>query len=296
MPGTILDGRKLSSEIRQELKERIEALAPHGVVPTLAGFLVGDDPGSASYVRLKEKAATEVGLRAEMQHLPADCSQERLLRQLRELVQRTDVHGVFVQLPLPSQINEELVLAEVAPAKDVDGFHPESVGRAWLGQESFVPATPAGIMEMLRRTGYDDLRRKHAVIVNTDSLVGKPMAALLTREDVGANVTLCHPDTPRLAELTRQADLLVVAVNQANFITADMVREGVIAVDFGSNYVDDPSAKQGYRLVGDIDFESVQQKAAAITPVPGGAGPMTVTMLLAHTVLAAERAYASRQA
>lgn len=289
MPGTILDGRKLSSEIRQELTERIKALEPQGVVPTLAGFLVGDDAGSASYVRLKEKACSEVGLRAEMQHLPADCSQEQLLRKLRDLVQRTDVHGVFVQLPLPAQIDEELVLAEVAPEKDVDGFHPQSVGRAWLGQESFVPATPSGIMEMLRRTGHDNLRRKHAVIVNTDSLVGKPMAALLTRDDVGANVTLCNPDTQGIADLTRQADLLVVSVNRAGFITADMVKEGVIAIDFGSNYVDDLSAKQGYRLVGDIDFEAVQQKAAAITPVPGGAGPMTVTMLLAHTVLAAER-------
>lgn len=289
MEGTILDGRKLSSEIRQELTERIKALEPQGVNPTLAGFLVGDDPGSASYVRLKEKACNEVGLRAEMQHLPADCSQEQLLRRLRELVQRTDVHGVFVQLPLPPQIDEELALAEVAPEKDVDGFHPQSVGRAWLGQDSFVPATPAGIMEMLRRTGHDHLRRKHAVIVNTDSLVGKPMAALLTRDDVGANVTLCNPDTQGIADLTRQADLLVVSVNRPAFITADMVKEGVIAIDFGSNYVDDPSAKQGYRLVGDIDFEAVKQKAVAITPVPGGAGPMTVTMLLAHTVLAAER-------
>ncbi len=290
MPGTILDGRKLSTEIRQELTERIRVLEPRGIIPTLAGVLVGDDPGSASYVRLKEKACNEVGLRAEMQHLPADCSQEHLLRRLRDLVQRTDVHGVFVQLPLPGHIDEELVLAEVAPEKDVDGFHPQSVGCSWLGQRSFVPATPSGIMEMLKRTGHDDLRRKHAVIVNMDSLVGKPMAALLTRNDVGANVTLCNPDTPDIAGMTRQADLLVVSVNQAGFITAEMVKDGVIAIDFGSNYIDDPTAKQGYRLVGDIDFEAVKLKAEAITPVPGGAGPMTVTMLLAHTVIAAERA------
>ncbi len=289
MPGTILDGRKISGEIRQELKERIEALGVRGTVPTLAGFLIGEDPGSSSYVRLKEKAAMEVGLRAEMHRLPTDCTQEQLLRRLDDLNQRADVHGIFVQLPLPPQIDETVVLARVAPAKDVDGFHPESVGRAWLGQQSFVPATPAGIMELLNRTGYGNLQRRHAVILNTDSLVGKPLAARLTHMDVGANITLCHPDTSHIAEFTRQADLLVVAVNQAGFLTADMVKEGVIAVDFGSNYIDDATAKQGYRLVGDIDFEPVREKAAAITPVPGGAGPMTVTMLLAHTVLAAER-------
>jgi len=192
-------------------------------------------------------------------------------------------------LPLPSHLDEEAALAAVSPEKDVDGFHPMSVGRSWLGQDAFVPATPAGIMEMLRRSGLAELRHRHAVIVNTDNLVGKPLAALLTRPDVGADVTLCSGDTPNLARFTRQADLLVVAVNMPRFITADMVKEGVVAVDFGSNYLDDPSSPQGRRLVGDIDFEPVRQKATAITPVPGGAGPMTVTMLLAHTVLAAER-------
>lgn len=289
MPGTILDGRKLSQEIRADLSARINALATSGVVPTLAGFLVGTDAGSASYVRLKEKAATEVGLRSEMVRVPEDTRHKDLLSRIATLNEREDVHGIFVQLPLPPQIDETEVLASIDPAKDVDGFHPLSVGRSWLGQQAFVPATPAGIMEILQRYGYDDLSGRHVVIVNMDALVGKPLASLLCRESVGATVTLCHPDSPNLADFTRQADVLVVAVDQPAFITADIVKEGVIALDFGSNYVDDPSVERGYRLVGDIDFESVKAKAEAITPVPGGLGPMTVTMLLAHTVLSAEQ-------
>jgi methylenetetrahydrofolate dehydrogenase (NADP+)/methenyltetrahydrofolate cyclohydrolase len=294
MSGNILDGRQISNEIRQELRDRIKALASFGVVPTLAGILAGEDPGSISYVRLKEKAAEDVGLRAEMYRLPADCSQETVLGHLDALNARPDVHGIFVQLPLPPSIDENTVLARVAPQKDVDGFHPVNVGRAWLGQESFVPATPAGILELLTRAGYTDLRRKHAVVVSADNLVGKPVAALLLQDAIGANVTICHPDSPDIAELTRCADVLIVSVNQPGFITADMVKAGVIAIDFGSNYVDDLTATQGYRLVGDIDFEPVRAKAEAITPVPGGLGPMTVTMLLAHTVLSAERSCGSR--
>jgi len=289
MPGTVLDGRKLSSEIRQELAERVAALAERGVTPTLAGVLVGEDAGSASYVRLKEKGCNEVGVRPEMVRLAQDYTQKDLLTRVRELSNRKDVHGIFVQLPLPPQFEENAILDAVAPEKDVDGFHSISVGRSWLGQEAFVPATPSGIMQMLRRYGYTDLRDKHAVIVGVDNLVGKPIASLLAQDDIGANVTLCHPDTSELADITRQADVLVVSVNRPAFITADMVKDGVIAFDFGANYVDDPSAKNGYRLVGDIDFEPVSQRAEAITPVPGGLGPMTVTMLLAHTVQAAER-------
>jgi len=289
MPGTILDGRRMSAEIRDELRQRVQALMSRGVVPALSGFLVGDDPGSASYVRLKEKAAGEVGLRAEMHRLPADSTQEEVGRSVAEVSARPDVHGVFVQLPLPPHIDESAILPLVAPEKDIDGFHPENVGRAWLGRDSFAPATPAGIIEMLSRAGYRDLRRRHAVIVNTDSLVGKPAAALLLQERLGANVTLLHPDTPDVGQWTRRADILIVAVDRPRFITADMVKPGVIAFDFGTNYIDDPSAPQGSRLVGDLDFDAIREVAEAITPVPGGLGPMTVTMLLAHTVLAAER-------
>ena len=294
MPGTILDGRRISNEIREELRQRVGALATRGILPTLAGFLVGEDPGSASYVRLKEKAAHEVGLTAEMHHLPIDCSQVELSRLVSEVSQMAGLHGMFIQLPLPPHIDENAVLSLISPEKDIDGFHPENVGRAWLGQESFAPATPAGIIELLRRTGYADLRRRHAVIVNTDSLVGKPTAALLLQDHIGADVTICHPDSQDVSEWTRRADLLVVSVNRPRFITADMVKTGVIAVDFGSNYIDDASSPQGQRLVGDIDFEAVRAKAEAITPVPGGLGPMTITMLLAHTVTAAERSRGRR--
>lgn len=288
MAATILDGRTLSTAIRSELTRRVEALAAHGVVPALAGLLVGDDAGSASYVRLKEKAAGETGLRTEMVHLPHDSRQSDVMARLRRLNERQDVHGIFVQLPLPPQLDENEILATIDPAKDVDGFHPVSVGRSWLGLPSFVPATPAAIIEMLKRYGYDDLAGRHIVIVNVDNLVGKPLASLLCRETIDATVTLCHPDSPYLATYTQQADVLVVSANRAAFITADMVKPGVVALDFGSNYVDDPSVERGYRVAGDIDFEPVREKAEAITPVPGGLGPMTVTMLMAHTVMAAE--------
>ena len=289
MPGTILDGHRMSDEIREELRHRVAALTSRGITPALSGFLVGDDAGSASYVRLKEKAADAIGLMSEMHRLPSNATQEELCRLLSEVAARTDVHGIFVQLPLPVQFDENAVLSLVPPEKDIDGFNPQNVGRTWLGLESFAPATPAAIMEMLRRAGCSDLRRRHAVIVNADNLVGKPTAALLLQESTGANITLCHPDTPDLAEWTRRADLLIVSVNRPRFITADMVKKGVIAMDFGANYIDDPSSRQGSRLVGDIDFDAVLAKAAAVTPVPGGLGPMTVTMLLVHTVQAAER-------
>lgn len=289
MPGTILDGRRMSDEIREELRHRVAALTSRGITPALSGFLVGDDAGSASYVRLKEKAADAIGLMSEMHRLPSNATQEELCRLLSEVAARTDVHGIFVQLPLPVQFDENAVLSLVPPEKDIDGFNPQNVGRTWLGLESFAPATPAAIMEMLRRAGCSDLRRRHAVIVNADNLVGKPTAALLLQESTGANITLCHPDTPDLAEWTRRADLLIVSVNRPRFITADMVKNGVIAMDFGANYIGDPSSPQGSRLVGDIDFDAVLAKAEAVTPVPGGLGPMTVTMLLVHTVQAAER-------
>lgn len=289
MPGRILDGRLMSDDIRGELHRRVEALVSQGTTPTLSGFLVGDDAGSASYVRLKEKAAEATGIRSEMHRLPAECSQEELCRRLADVGARNDVHGIFVQLPLPAHLDDSVVLSLVPPEKDIDGFNPQSVGRAWLGLESFAPATPAAIIEMLRRAGYANLQHRHAVIVNADNLVGKPTAALLLQESLGADVTLCHPDTPDLGEWTRRADLLVVSANRPRFITADMVKKGVIAMDFGANYVDDPSSPKGQSLVGDIDFDAVLAKAEAVTPVPGGLGPMTVTMLLAHTVEAAAR-------
>jgi methylenetetrahydrofolate dehydrogenase (NADP+)/methenyltetrahydrofolate cyclohydrolase len=289
MPAKVLDGRKMSSDIREELKQRVQQLKERGVTPGIAGVLVGEDPGSVTYMNLKEKASSQVGVGSRMLHLAEGISEDDLITEIERLNGDPGIHGIFVQLPLPSAIDENSILQAVAPQKDVDGFHPISVGKAWLGQQSFLPATPVGIYEMLVRGGYTNLRYKHVVIVNVDNLVGRPLASILAQENIGADVTLCRPDTPALADHTRSADILVVAVNKPRFITADMVKPGVIGIDFGSTYVQDPSTKSGQRVVGDLDFEGLLDKAEALTPVPGGVGPMTVTMLLANTVAAAER-------
>ena len=289
MPGKILDGRKLSTELREELKERTRKLKEKGIIPGLPGILVGEDPGSASYIGLKEKASGDIGINSQMVRLPQDITEEDLLKEIERLNKDTEVHGIFIQLPMPGHLDENKALTTVLPDKDVDGFHPMNVGKAWMGQQAFLPATPSGIWEMLVRYGYSDLKDKEVVIVNVDNLVGKPLASILVQEKVGANVTLCQPSTPNLSAYTRRADVVVVAVDKPKFLTADMVKEGVIAVDFGSNWIDDPSTKTGKRTVGDIDFDPVKEKSEAITPVPGGVGPMTVTMLLVNTVTAAER-------
>jgi methylenetetrahydrofolate dehydrogenase (NADP+)/methenyltetrahydrofolate cyclohydrolase len=289
VPATILDGRKISTEIREELKEKTAKLKQKGITPGLAGILVGEDPGSASYISLKEKASGEVGISSAMVRLPQDTKEDNLLKEIERLNSDATVHGIFIQLPLPEHLDENKALTAILPGKDVDGFHPMNVGKAWMGQEAFLPATPIGIYEMLLRSGYHNIKGKHVVIVNVDNLVGKPLASILAQEQVGANVTLCHPSTPDLSAFTRRADIVVVSVNKARFITADMVRDGVIAIDFGANYIEDPTTKTGQRLVGDLDFDGIKEKAEAITPVPGGVGPMTVTMLLVNTVAAAER-------
>ena len=289
MPAKILDGRKISAEIREELKRRVRKLKEKGITPGLAGILVGEDPGSASYIQLKEKASGDVGIKSEMVRLPEDTKQNDLLKEIERLNLDAGVHGIFIQLPLPRHLDENKALTAISPDKDADGFHPVNVGKAWMGQQAFLPATPVGIYEMLIRSGYSNLKGKNVVIVNVDNLVGKPLASILAQEKIGANVTLCHPSTPDLSDYTRRADILVVSVNKAKFITSEMVKNGVIAIDFGANYVDDPGSKTGKRLVGDLDFERVKENAEAITPVSGGVGPMTVTMLLFNTVRAAER-------
>jgi len=286
---TILDGRKTSAEIREELKQQTESLREKGVIPGITGILVGEDPGSASYIRLKEKAANELGIRTEMLRLAENTPEPDLLKEIERLNADDGIHGIFIQLPLPEHIDENKALNAVSPDKDVDGFHPTNVGKAWLGQKAFLPATPIGIHELLVRYGYGNLKGKNVVMVNVDNLVGKPLASIWAQEKIGANVTLCHPLTPDLAHYTRQADILVVAVDRAKFITADMVKEGVIAIDFGANYIKDPSSDKE-KLVGDLDFDAVKEKAEAITPVPGGVGPMTVTMLMHSTVTAAKLA------
>lgn len=294
MPAKILDGRKISAEIREELKERIRRLREKEITPGLAGILAGEDPGSATYVRLKSKACEEVGIKEEVAKLPENVKEEELLKNIERFNQDAKIHGIFIQLPLPKHLSEEKALAAILPKKDVDGFHPMNVGKTWLGQPAFVPAVAIGIHEMLIRSGYD-LEDKEVVIVNVDNMVGKPLASILVqdREKARANVTLCYPSTPDLTSYTRRADILIVSVNKPKFITADMVKEGVVVMDFGSNWVEDPVTKKR-RTIGDVDFEAVKEKAEAITPVPGGVGPMLVTMLLVSTVMAAQRQAAEK--
>ena len=292
MSATILDGRKISAEIRGELKGEASHLKERGIVPGLAGILVGEDPGSTTYVGLKSKACEEIGIKEMMCHLPETVTEKELFKNIEKLNKDPQVHGIFIQLPLPGHLagSEEKALAAIAPEKDVDGFHAVNVGKAWLGQSAFVPAVAIAMHEILIRSGYD-IKDKEVVIVNVDNMVGKPLASILVqdKEKAKANVTLCYPTTPRLASYTRRADVLVVSVNQPKFITRDMVKEGAVVLDFGGTFVEDPVTKKR-KTVGDVDFEAVKETAGAITPVPGGVGPMLVTMLMLSTVRAAKLA------
>ena len=288
MSAIILDGRKISAEIREELKGQVSRLQEKGIIPALAGILVGEDPGSTTYVGLKSKACEETGIKEAMCRLPETVTEQELLGTIERLNNDPGIHAIFIQLPLPKHLSEEKALAAIIPEKDVDGFHAMNVGRAWLGQPAFVPAVAIAIHEMLIRGGYNP-EYKDVVIVNVDSMVGQPLASILVqnKENARANVTLCYPTTPDLASYTRRADILVVSVNEPKFITADMVKDGAVVIDFGSNFIEDPVTKRR-RTVGDVDSEPVKEKAGAITPVPGGVGPMLVTMLLVSTVRAAE--------
>ena len=290
MTAKILEGRKISAEIRLELKAEAERLKTRGVVPGLAGILVGEDPGSAIYIRDKSKAAEEIGIKEMMRHLPETLTEKQLFENIEELNKDKQVHGIFIQLPLPKHLTqcEERALAAIAPEKDVDGFQAVNVGKAWLGQPAFVPAVAIAMHEMIIRGGYD-LKDKEVVIVNTDSMVGRPLASILIqdKDKARANVTLVYPTTPNLSTYTKRADVLVVSVNKPKFITADMVKDGVIVLDFGATFLEDPVTKKR-KLFGDVDFEPVKEKAEAITPVPGGVGPMLITMLMLSTVNAAK--------
>ena len=288
MPARIIDGHALSEQIRDEVRASVEGLRGRGIEPGLAVVLVGDNPGSVSYVRGKTKAAQELGMRSETIRFAEDTSQDALLGLVADLNADDRWHGILVQMPLPPQISESVVASAVAVEKDVDGLHPVNVGRLFRGEPALLPCTPHGVMQMLARSGYDPAG-KHVVICGRSNLVGKPLAGLLMQKAPGANatVTICHTGTPDIGRFTRDADILVAVMGRPNAITADMVREGAIVIDVGINRVPDATKKSGSRLGGDVDFEAVSQKAAAITPVPGGVGPMTVTMLLWNTVLAA---------
>ena len=291
MSATIISGVKIARTIREELHGRVAELVAEGLVPGLATVLVGDSPASQLYVGMKNRAADEAGLHSRQVTLPEDTSEADLLTLIAQLNVDPEVHGILVQLPLPKQIAEAKVLLAIDPGKDVDGFHPMNVGRLATGDASVLaPCTPRGVVEMLMRSGCDPAG-KHVVVVGRSNIVGKPMAFLLLRHAPGgdATVSVAHSRTTDLGALTRTADILVVAVGRPNTITADMVKPGAVVIDVGTNRVVDLDADRGYRVVGDVDFEGVQEVAGAITPVPGGVGPMTIAMLLANTVEAAVR-------
>ena len=290
MAERLLDGKALAATMRAELQERIELLKQQEIIPGLGVLLVGDDPASRSYVTAKEKACEQVGVHSQEIRLPADASREDILTVVDGYNRDPRIHGILVQLPLPSAEMEADVIAAIDPDKDVDGFHPVNVGRLMLGLPAFLPCTPHGVLQMLKRCGHP-VAGRHVVVVGRSNIVGRPLANLLTlKNDLGnATVTLCHTRTQDLGYHTRQADIIVAAAGRPDTITADMVREGAVIVDVGVNRVEDASRARGYRLVGDVDFDGVLDKVAAITPVPGGVGPMTITMLLYNTVWSAER-------
>ena len=277
---TIIDGKMLSLKLKEEMKGRIAQMKEEGIVPKLVVVLVGNDSASQVYVRNKHKSCGEVGIESEVITMPEETTQQELLEVVERLNQDNSVDGILVQLPLPKQIDEKTVLRAIRPDKDVDGFHPVNVGLLSIGDECFAPATPSGIVVMLKEYGIE-IAGKHCVIVGRSNIVGKPMAALMLKEN--ATVTVCHSKTNNLAEITRQADVLIVATGRRNTVTADMVKEGVVVIDVGMN------RNELGKLCGDVDFENVKEKASFITPVPGGVGPMTITELLESTILAAKR-------
>lgn len=290
MAAELISGSKIAEEIRAEVAEEVKRLREaEGRVPGLATVLVGEDPASQSYVRMKNRDAGEVGFNSRQMDLSAETTEPELLGWVEGLNADPDIHGILVQLPLPDQIRESHILEAIHPSKDVDGFHPMNVGRLNSGEtDVLAPCTPRGIVELLVRTGHDP-EGKSVVIVGRSNIVGKPMAALLLGRGRGGNatVTVAHSRTPDLGAVTRTAQILIVAIGRPEFITADMVRPGAVVIDVGVNRVDDESRERGYRLTGDVDFEPVSEVASAITPVPGGVGPMTRAMLLSNTLSAA---------
>ena len=280
MTSKLIDGKAIGAKIREEIKLDTERLIERGCRPGLAVVLVGEDPASRTYVKNKEKSSVAVGMKSELIELPIEVSQRDLLETVQRLNDDSSIHGILVQLPLPPHIDESSVIQAISPKKDVDGFHPENVGKMIIGQDSFVSCTPSGIMELLKHTGVE-ISGKHAVILGRSNIVGKPMGQLLLQRD--ATVTYCHSKTKNLKSFTQQADILIVAIGHAKYITADHIKQGAIVIDVGMN-----RDELGVRC-GDVDFDSVKEKAAAITPVPGGVGPMTITMLLKNTLKSAER-------
>ena len=289
MTARILNGNELAADLRAEVAGGVADLVKSsGVIPGLAAVLVGDDPASAVYVRNKARACADAGIFSETFNLPAEISQSELLAHIDRLNFDQRFHGILVQLPLSPHLDESSIIERIDPSKDVDGLHPISQGRMLQGEPTFLPCTPAGVQQVLLRSGYDPAGQ-HVVIIGRSNIVGKPLAALLMQRSTGGNatVTVCHTRTRDLPDITRQADILIAAMGVPRAIGSEMVRKGAVVIDVGINRVDEPSRRRGYRLIGDVDFEPVAAKAEAITPVPGGIGPMTVAMLISNTLHAA---------
>lgn len=281
----IIDGKKIASDIRKELKEKIDKLKSEGRnVPGLVAIIVGDNPVSQIYVASKSKACEEIGMRTKVEKFPVKFHEDELIEVIKKYNSDKDYHGILVQLPLPKHINENKIIESISPKKDVDGFHPMSVGNLVIGKETFVSCTPAGIQELLKRY-YINTRGKHVVVVGRSNIVGKPIANLMLQKNDYANsiVTVCHSAASDLSYYTKQADILIAAIGQPEMIKGDMVKEGVVVIDVGINRIEDKASSKGYRIVGDVAFNEVAPKSSYITPVPGGVGPMTIAMLLSNT-------------
>lgn len=285
----IIDGKELAKNLRKEIADGVAALkAEKGISPALAVILVGENPASVSYVTGKEKACAEVGMVSKEIRLPESISEAELISTVESLNNDPAIHGILVQLPLPKHISDKAVINAIAPEKDVDGFTPVNVGRMLIGEKCFLPCTPHGIIKLIEFSGMD-ISGKHAVVIGRSNIVGKPVAALLARKETNATVTMCHTGTKDVAAFTKTADIVVVAAGRPGTLTGDMLKPGAVVIDVGVNRIPDPSRPKGFRLVGDADFESCANVASAITPVPGGVGPMTITMLLWNTLEAARR-------
>ena len=289
MTATLIDGKKISEDIKREIKLETQKLkAERGIIPGLAFILVGEDPGSQSYVKMKGKGCDEMGFYSITEKLPADTSEEKVLKLIDQFNRDPKIHGILVQLPLPKHIDEDKIISAIDYRKDVDGFHPINAGRLMIGQPCFKPCTPAGVQELLMRSGCDP-SGKHVVIVGRSNIVGKPLANILLQKQKGANavVTIAHTGAKDISYFTKQADILIAAMGKPKCITGDMIKPGAVVIDVGINRVDDSATKNGYRIVGDVHFETAFKVASAITPVPGGVGPMTIAMVLKNTLLAA---------
>ena len=289
MSAVIIDGKQVASDVCADVAKKVAELKEKGINPCLAVILVGENPASVSYVTGKQKALAEVGMVDRSVHLPESTTEEELLKLIDDLNKDKSVHGILVQLPLPKHINEDKVIMAIAPSKDVDGFHPVSVGNMMIGRPGFLPCTPHGIIVLLKTAGIET-SGKHAVVIGRSNIVGKPVSILLARKDVNCTVTMCHTGTKNMAEITKQADILVVASGHPHTLTGDMVKDGAVIIDVGVNRIPDATKKSGFRLIGDCDFDDLKEKASFITPVPGGVGPMTIAMLMANTLESAQKA------